>query len=32
MFFIDTLIIGASAVLIAELNYKLSEHIKRIKH
>ena len=32
MFFIGTLLIGASAVLIAELNNKLSEHIKRIKH
>ena len=32
MFFIDTLLIGASAVLIAELNNKFSEYIKRIKH
>ena len=32
MFFIDTLLIGASAVLIAELNNKLSQHIKKIEH
>ncbi len=32
MFFIDTLLIGASAVLIAELNNKLGEHIKKINH
>ena len=32
MILFDTLFIGGTVVLIAELNNKLSEHIKRIKH
>lgn len=32
MFILDTLLIGASVVLIAELNHKLTEHLKKIKH
>lgn len=32
MIILDTLIIGATVVLIAELNNKLSEHLKKIKH
>ena len=32
MILFDTLLIGATVVLIAELNNKLSEHIKKIKH
>ena len=32
MFILDSLLIGASVVLIAELNYKLTEHLKKIKH
>ena len=32
MIILDSLIIGATVVLIAELNNKLTEHLKKIKH